>query len=235
MSIINISDLNLRMKDVSLLDSFSLSLSQGQRIGITGPSGCGKSTLIKSVINNKFPNSSAYKAFTKEENHRYFYIPQSNGLLPWFSLKANLQIFSNDPTLFLDVVNKFKLMDILDNFPHQLSGGEYQRAILAAAILNQTEVFLADEPLTELDINNKWTLLSYWSKNIKETGSTLLLVSHDIETLIYMCDSIIVLSDKPSVVLNELNISQEHPRLFGFLNSASFHESKQQLLDAIQD
>lgn len=233
--IIEIENLALNIEGHVLFSKFDLSLKLGERVGITGPSGCGKTTLIKSIIKNEFPEGSSKNKFTKNKNLIYSYAPQTNGLLPWFSLRKNLHVFKICKDLYEATIDSFKIQKSLDNFPHQLSGGEYQRAVLASSIIYQPDFFIADEPLTELDITSKWGLLSYWSDKIKSSNSTLLLVSHDIETLIYMCDRIIVLSDKPSTIKREFYVSEKHPRQLDFLVSEEFINSKKLLLDIIEN
>jgi ABC-type nitrate/sulfonate/bicarbonate transport system ATPase subunit len=234
-SVIEIDSLNLYIESNYLLSKFSINISKSERVGITGPSGCGKSTLIKSIIKNYLPPNSDSAKFIKNSNANYSFVPQSNGLLPWYSLKRNLELFSKDSDYAAMTISKFKLTESLKNFPHQLSGGEYQRALLARAIINKPDIYLVDEPLTELDITKKWELLSFWSEQIILGNSTLLLVSHDIDTLIYMCDRIVVLSDKPSEIIKEFSIIEKHPRHLDFLISDDFISSKKQLLESINN
>lgn len=172
-TILNIENLNLSIENNILLNDFNLSITKGQRIGITGPSGCGKSTLIKSIIYNGFPKGSNVKTFEKLDSLKSSYIPQNSGLLPWFSLQRNIDIFSNSANITNETIKSFNLKNSLSNFPHQLSGGEYQRATLLTAIVNNPNLFIADEPLTELDLRNKWHLLKYWSEYIKQNNSSL--------------------------------------------------------------
>ncbi|MDR2496193.1 MAG: ATP-binding cassette domain-containing protein [Tannerellaceae bacterium] len=233
-SIIEIENLNLKIKDSDLLSGFSFQMKERERVGITGPSGCGKSTLLKSIVKGFFPDGSHVDRFQKNRALRYAYVPQTNGLLPWYSLRRNLDIFKRSEALYIETLEQFKLTDCIETFPHQLSGGEYQRSILASAIINQPDVFFSDEPLTELDIVNKWKLLAFWSEKIESSNAALLLISHDIETLLYLCDRIVVLSDKPANVLQEFEIDTPHVRDADFLVSESFIESKKQLLGSIQ-
>jgi len=232
--LIDIEQLDLKINEIDLLQNFSIKILKGERIGITGPSGCGKSTLLKSIINGIFPKNSNANQFFKDKNVQYSYVPQTNGLLPWYSLKRNLDIFKKDESLYAETINKFKLHNCINNFPHQLSGGEYQRSILASAIILKPDVFLADEPLTELDIVNKWEFLSFWSEKIKQSRATLILISHDVDTLLYLCDRIIVLSDKPAHILNEFSVNVPHVRDIDFLVSDNFVTSKKQLLESIR-
>jgi ABC-type nitrate/sulfonate/bicarbonate transport system ATPase subunit len=232
--LIDIEHLNLKIKEIDLLPDFSIKILKGERIGITGPSGCGKSTLLKSIVKGILPKNSNANKFFKNKNAQYSYVPQTNGLLPWYSLKRNLAIFKKDESLYTETINKFKLNNCINNFPHQLSGGEYQRSILTSAIIHKPDVFLVDEPLTELDIVNKWKLLSFWSEQIKQSYATLILISHDIDTLLYLCNRIIVLSDKPSQILDEFSINIPHVRDINFLISKNYVASKKQLLESIQ-
>jgi NitT/TauT family transport system ATP-binding protein len=232
--VINIENLNLKIDNNVLFSDFSIQILKGERVGITGPSGCGKSTLLKSIIRQSFPNTSSISKFWKDEKLLYSYIPQKNGLLPWYSLEHNLNIFKKDILLYDETISKFKINQCLQNFPHQLSGGEYQRSVLAQSIINQPNVFLADEPLTELDITNKRKLLPYWSDKIKLSNATLVLISHDIDTLIYMCDKIVILSDKPAKFLNQFSINLTHARSDDFLISNDFIHFKKQILESIQ-
>ncbi len=231
--LIDIEALNLCIDGIPLTSGISLTLAEGERVGITGPSGCGKSTLLKAIVSG---NVSTGSTFGKFEVARVLlsYVPQSNGLLPWFSLKRNLALYSNESlTDTEETIQVFGLAKNLGSFPHQLSGGEYQRAVLAAAIINRPRLFLADEPLTELDISTKWDLLYYWSKKILSFDCSLLLVSHDLETLLYLCNKVIVLSDKPSEIKKIISVKTEHPRPLNFLLSKAFVEAKAELLTCI--
>lgn len=231
--LIEINQLNLYIEKIQLTSNISLAIRKGRRIGITGPSGCGKSSLLKAIISKEFSTETIFNKFEVAPENLLSYMPQSNGLLPWFSLKKNFEIFSKGSHNYEEIVRAFNLSSVLDSFSYHLSGGEYQRAILAAAIINKPDIFLADEPLTEIDISRKWKLLYFWSKKIKEFDASLLLVSHDLETLLYLCDKVLVLSDKPSQIKKEIIINAEHPRELNFLFSQKFLEAKSEMLNLI--
>lgn len=233
--IIHIKGLNLKIGNQKLTSKLNFSVKKEQRIGITGPSGCGKTTLLKSILLNNFDDTATFDNIEINSKLNVSYMPQSTGLLPWFSLKKNFDIYKTDKTLYKEVIKKFNLTNNLNSFPNQLSGGEYQRSILASAIINKPELFIADEPLTELDLSNKWEFLHYWSKKISEFKSSSVLVSHDIETLMFLCDTIIVLTDKPSTIKKEINIKTKHPRKIDFLISDEFIEVKKNLLNTIKN
>lgn len=230
-NIIDIKQLILRFDKIILLNNFNLEIKKNKRIGLTGPSGCGKTTLIKGIIEHSFPNGSNFNTFYRSEKIKIGYVPQNNGLLPWFTLKKNFEIFSQkNISLIPEITNIFKLNDCINSFPKNISGGEHQRALIACSILSNPDLYIADEPLTEVDMQKKWLILQYWSNIIKEQSASLIVVSHDIDTLIYLCDEIIILSDKPSSILKSINIQGEHPRDYQvILNSKIRNEIYEQL------
>ena len=233
-NLVEINELSLSIGNLALTKEISFSIRANERIGLTGPSGCGKTTLLQSIIAQNFPQYSSFSNFRIEEETTFSYLPQTDGLLPWYSLGENLKIYSKNNSVLEEVLQVTRLGNNLNSFPNHLSGGEYQRSILACSIVNEPNIFIADEPLTELDFSNKWRLLEYWSKKVKDFNSSLLLVSHDIDTLCYLCDRIIVFSDKPSTIKQEIKIKEEHPRKLNFLVSKEFLDAKGKLLEIIE-
>jgi len=234
-SVLTISALNIVIENKQLLANFCLQINRGERIAITGPSGCGKSTLLKAIISGKFPSGSSVKAFLKSSKENYAYAPQKEGLSPWFSLKKNISIFNLDNQFAENIIEKFGLKSILSNFPNQLSGGEYQRSTLATALVSKPNFLIADEPFTELDLPTKWKMLEFSSSYISKNQATLLLVSHDPDTLLYLSDRIIILSDKPSKIEAEIKLPTSHPRKVDYLTSEEFNDAKKILLEKIND
>ncbi len=228
-----IENLTLKLGSLILFNEFSIEVKKNKRIGISGPSGCGKSTFLKSIIHQKFPPNSTFDKFFLPQNFEELkigYIPQTNGLLPWYSLKRNLELFTSDKIHIDEIVDSTELSGSLNIFPNDLSGGEYQRALLACSLLLKPLFFIADEPLTEIDFMRKWKLLKLWSSKIKEFNSTLIIVSHDIDTLLYLCDEIYLISDKPSNILQKFHIeNQQHPRGQETLFNSEMIEIKKQI------
>jgi sulfonate transport system ATP-binding protein len=237
-NLITISNLFLALDRIELLREFSLTLPQKTRIGITGPSGCGKSTLLRSLIHKAPPSRSRFEEFrvNLHDEQRIGYVPQAGGLLPWYSLHRNLSIFvphfsdieESDEGL-REVLQAMGLLERSGYFPDQLSSGEAQRALLACGIVTKPTMFLADEPLTEVDLRRKWQILEYWSTRIAELGSALLLVSHDVDVLLYLCDEIIVLDGTPAYVTQRFNLTALHPRDEGALFADDANEVRRAL------
>lgn len=237
--LIDINNLSLRIKGVELLNNFDLCICGSYRIGITGPSGCGKTTLLRSIVRSSPPEGSIFNKFVISLNskERIGYAPQSGGLLPWYSLRRNLiNVVAGKTTKNVEDANvdeiteAFALSKQLDQYPSMLSGGEKQRSILAASIVLKPRVFVTDEPLTEVDLAGKWKLLQYWSSKIAEFESALVLVSHDVDVLLYLCDEIIVLTGKPSQISCRFFITAPHPRQREDMTIGKAHEVRKALM-----
>lgn len=212
----------------TLLSSFDITLPVNYRIGITGASGCGKTTLLKSILNRSFDYGSEHKEFQLTDKH-IGYIPQSSGLLPWFSLEKNFSLVFKKavkPSYYDSMLSAFDLQSCLKKYPTDLSGGEYQRSLLALSIALNPPLYLADEPLTEVDLKRKWIILDYWSSILNENKASLLLVSHDINTLSYLCDQVIILKGSPA----QCETSVEIPRN---INNSDLNIYKNKILDII--
>ena len=209
--LVEVQSLDLKIENVNLMTSVSFSVSKGERVGISGPSGCGKSTLIKSVINKYPPNGSSFEKFELLTS-RLAYMPQKNGLFPWFTIKKNIEFslkqsqinFSSLSSQVNNILIKFGIEKISRNYPHQVSGGEYQRAIIACSVSAFPDLLLSDEPFTGLDNKTKWSALESFSEILDEGKVGLLLISHDVDTLFYMCDRVIVLGGENYSVISDL-------------------------------
>jgi ABC-type nitrate/sulfonate/bicarbonate transport system ATPase subunit len=233
---IDIEGLTLRITDRVLIEGFNFQLPAGSRVGITGPSGCGKTTFLRNIVGRQItPPSSAVRVNFCGD--RVGYVPQQGRLLPWYSLRRNVEVFAQHVTNRKEwcdnVLEVVELEDVAGTRPERLSGGELQRARLACAIASQPALFCADEPLTEVGIQQKWRLLRKWSGEITQRSASLLLVSHDVETLFYLCDELIVLGGPKGQPATQLRTSvlpaQPHPRVPGQLNSQSIEAFRQSM------
>jgi ABC-type nitrate/sulfonate/bicarbonate transport system ATPase subunit len=122
-------------------------------------------------------------------------------------------------------------------FPAQLSGGELQRARLACAMAPKPGLCCADEPLTEVGLLQKWRVLNRWSTEMSERHTALLLVSHDVDILMYLCDEIILLggpSDEPARIISRFVMHDEpHPRNLTSLSTRPFEEKRRAIIEIL--
>lgn len=200
-------------------------IPNGEFTCIVGPSGCGKSTALR-LIGGLLPATSGRIAVTglspEEAWERIAYVFQSPRLAPWRKAIDNVTLaeelrFGRDSKSkraekaqsLLDLVG---LADAAEKYPYMLSGGERQRVALARALAVEPEIILMDEPFSALDPSTRRKLrveiIDIWRK----TGKTIVFVTHDIDEALVLADRILVLSQKPAVVVQDLRISDPRPR-----------------------
>ncbi len=241
MTLVDLDDLRLNISSRKLIHGFKLRLESGMRIGLTGPSGCGKTTLLRSIIRRKLTDGSTAGRF-KISHCRIGYVPQEGGILPWYSLRRNLNVFAamnqkDKERWCKDVLALVELTHVGTKFPGRISAGELQRARLACAIATQSTLCCADEPLTEVGLQQKWRVLERWSYEMSKRLTSLILVSHDVDTLIYLCDEIIALGGPPKqpvkTVARFVVSAGSHPRKPSDLNDPSLESIRRTIVDTL--
>jgi NitT/TauT family transport system ATP-binding protein len=188
-----------------VLDRVSFAISNGQLIGLVGPSGCGKTTLLNVLAGLDHANSGRADV---EGEGSIGYMMQDSLLLPWRTLAENallgLEVASGKTVINRKLVNKcltaFDLTEASNIYPENASGGMKQRVALARTLLTMPSVLLLDEPFSSLDFDVKLKVQRYLLDYQRSAGTTILLVTHDIEDAIALSDEVIVLSSRPARV-----------------------------------
>jgi putative ABC transport system ATP-binding protein len=185
---------------VEALKNVTLTIKKGEFIGILGPSGSGKTTLLNclSAIDNPTRGEIYFKGVPfqnlKEEERTSFRAKNMGFVFQFFNLVPVLTVLENVqlPLLILgeknktskdkayEVLKKVKLDNKVERFPYELSGGEQQRVAIARAIIHSPEVIWADEPTGNLDSENGEIIIELLEEIRKEKGTTLVVVTHDL-------------------------------------------------------
>jgi putative ABC transport system ATP-binding protein len=185
---------------VVALDRFNLKISKGEFLAITGKSGCGKSTLINIIGGLDFPDQGHImidgedisqmedRKLTLFRRDRIGIVFQFFNLLPVLNLEENINLphllrkGSNPPSERVDrLLREMGLYEKKHHKPHELSGGEMQRAAICRALINDPEIILADEPTGNLDSASGKQVLEVLRRLKHEQGRTVLLVTHSRE------------------------------------------------------
>lgn len=193
-----------------VLSDVSLSVRSEDAAAILGPSGCGKTTLLRILL-----GLETYDEGTVESAlQRSGYVPQETLLLPWKTVLANVEL----PLQIRGVragIRKRKVLQLLPRFglegyessyPRELSGGMRQRAALLRAVVAGARSLVLDEPFASLDMETRQDLQEWLLDLARELHPTLLLVTHDVEEAVVLCDRVIALSRRPGKVLGEVRI-----------------------------
>lgn len=225
-----------------VIDNINLSIAEGEIIAIVGPNGCGKSTLLK-IVANLSPASEGEISFTGklpiDIKFGFVFQNYSDSLLPWFTNLGNIALslpqHQSKATKFqiikeyiasLGLENSFQL----SKYPYECSSGQQQLVVLIRELLFNPDILLMDEPSAALDLERKLrqqlNLIDIWGK----TNPTVLLVSHDIEEAIFLADRVVLLSKRPSKIIDIYEVNLPKPRTIDMLTSEEMRRLKQTIL-----
>ena len=209
-----------------VLESVNLNLHKGEIIGLLGRSGSGKSTLLR-IVAGLIKASDGEVIYRGEPLHGpaegISMVFQSFALFPWLTVLQNVEAGLEAQGMAPDDIREQALRAIdvigLDGFanayPRELSGGMRQRVGFARALVMNPSILLMDEPFSALDVLTAETLrtdfLDLWTEN-KLPIQSVLLVTHNIEEAVFMCDRILVFSANPGRVVAEIKVPFKHPR-----------------------
>lgn len=195
------------------LDDVTIHIEKGEFVLICGPSGAGKSTFIKLLSHEVVPDSGTVIVNDMEVSHlkkrkipylrrRLGIVFQDFRLLPNKTVAENiafaLEVIEEKPKVIKErvaaVLDMVGLGHKADDLPQDLSGGEQQRVAIARAIVNKPLVLIADEPTGNLDPNTSKGIVEFF-KTINNSGTTIVMVTHDMEMVKYLNKRVIALED----------------------------------------
>ena len=179
---------NLVLKDINL------DIDEGNFVSIIGKSGSGKTTLLKIISGLKKPTKgrvilndkilSSDGIFVEPEDRKLGLVVQEKVLFPHLNVQDNVEfgIASDDKKneKCIEMLKKFHISDLIDKYPHEISGGEAQRVALARTLVTKPSVLLLDEPFNGLDQGLKDEIYPDIKRILKENKMTTIMVSHDL-------------------------------------------------------
>jgi ABC-type nitrate/sulfonate/bicarbonate transport system ATPase subunit len=208
--------------DVHALEGTSLSVAAGELVSLVGPSGCGKSTLLRLLAGLETPSGGELWAGNEritEPSADRGLIFQDPNLFPWLTVRKNLQaglvargVLRDKRHEVEELMRLVGLEAFANAYPHQLSGGMAQRAAVARALVNHPHVLLLDEPLGALDAFTRMRMQDEVLRLWRARGTTMLLVTHDIDEAIYMSDRIVLMTPRPGRIERVIQVPLERPR-----------------------
>ena len=208
-----------------VLDDVNLTLRENEVVGLLGRSGSGKSTLLRSIAGLIHPREGIVNLVPDADRVKpsVAMVFQTFALFPWLTVLQNVELgleaqkvpAEERRTRALAAIDLIGLDGFENAYPKELSGGMRQRVGLARALVVNPSLLLMDEPFSALDVLTAETLrtdlLDLWSEGRMPIKS-ILIVTHNIEEAVLMCDRILVFSSNPGRVVAEIKVDLPQPR-----------------------
>jgi NitT/TauT family transport system ATP-binding protein len=242
---VTIRGLSKRFDQVTIYEKFDLDIPRGEMISVFGPNGCGKSTLIN-MIAGLIPVDAGEILFDgmRLDQIKFGYVFQNyrEALFPWLRAFDNISY----PLKMMKVapaerrarteklVEHLGIKLDLNLYPYQMSGGQQQLVSIMRALIVEPEILFLDEPFSALDYEMTLFMREQLQRIFMETGTTTVLVSHDLEEAVYLADRVLLLSRHPARVADFTAVAAARPRTVATLSDAEFVRTKAHCLEVFQ-
>ena len=230
-------------RKVRALGGVDLEVRDREFFGVIGPTGCGKTTLLHIIAGLEKPTEGSVEFVgDKRTAAMVSMVFQDAALMPWRTVadnvplgpefrKQSVPVYKRVTQFFLEVV---RMVDFSGTHPMELSGGMKQKVAIARALANDPEVIVMDEPFANLDAQTRLLLreelLSIWEKHKK----TVILVTHNIEEAVMLCDRVAVMSAAPGVIKSVVTIDLARPRGFKSMSNPDFVRCLEKIWDLLR-
>ena len=220
---IEVKNLVKNFGELKVLDNISFNVKKGEFICVVGPTGCGKTTFLNILTRLIEPTSGdilidGVPADPKQHNISFAF--QEPSAYPWLTVEENIMFGMKLKKLPKDeiarrteeILSLLGLTDFRKQYPHQLSVSSEQRIVIGRSFALYPDLLLMDEPYGQMDIKMRYYLEDEVIRLWKKFESTVLFITHNIEEAVYLADRVIILSNKPATIKEELEIDLPRPR-----------------------
>lgn len=239
---IRVEHLTKKFDDLLVLDDISFEIKKGEFVCVVGPTGCGKTTFLNLLTRIHPPTSGelyidGVPADPKKHNISFAF--QEPSTMPWLTVKQNLAFGMKIKKVPADereqrierILKLLGLEEFKSAYPKQLSVSAEQRVIIGRAFSTCPDLLLMDEPYGQMDIKMRFYLEDEVLKLWKEFGSTVVFITHNIEEAVYLAERILVLTNKPASIKENIKIDLPHPR---DVTSPEFIKIRRHITDAVK-
>ncbi len=242
---VTIRGLSKRFGDAVIYDDFDLDIPRGKLTSVFGPNGCGKSTLINMVA-GLTPLDAGEILFDGKPlaQIKFGYVFQNyrEALFPWlrafdnieYPLKLMRMPSAERRSRVERLVAHLDVKIDLRRYPYELSGGQQQLVSIMRALVVEPEILFLDEPFSALDYEMTLFMREQLQRIFMETGTTTVLVSHDLEEAVYLADRILLLSRHPARISDFVHYDAARPRDDDTLSQMDFVRVKAHCLEVFQ-
>jgi len=220
---IKVRNLSKHFADLIVLHEMDFDIYEGEFLCIVGPTGCGKTTFCN-VVTGLLSSTEGQVRVENEKidfrKHNVSFVFQEQSCIPWRTIwddvKIGLEIrkipkneINERVAAILDITG---LTEFKDFFPSQISTGMKQRVAIARAFVTEPDLLLMDEPFGQLDTSTRFFIENQLIKVWQKTKTTVIFVTHNLEEAVYLSERILVCTQKPTTIKEEILVDMKHPR-----------------------
>lgn len=220
---VSVKNMTKRFGDLLVLDNVTFNVKKGEFLCIVGPTGCGKTTFLN-CLTHIYDTTEGEILINNEpvdlQKHNLAYVLQEYSAFPWLKVEENIRFgleikgyskkeIQEKTDAAIKLVN---LEEFRDYYPKQLSASMLQRVVIARTFATDPELLLMDEPYGQLDIELRYQLEDELLRIWREKGTTIIFITHNIEEAVYIGERILVLTNKPTTIKEEIVCELPHPR-----------------------
>ncbi len=239
---IQVVNLTKKFGDLLVLDNISFNIKKGEFVCVVGPTGCGKTTFLN-LLTRLIPPTKGELLIDGEpanpQRHNISFAFQEPSAMPWLNVRQNLEFGMKVRKIsklerekrIQRIMALLGLKEFEKNYPHELSVSAEQRVIIGRAFSTYPDLLLMDEPYGQMDIKMRFYLEDQVLKLWKEFGSTVLFITHNVEEAVYLSERILVLTNKPATIKEDVVNDLPRPR---DVTSPEFIEIRRHITDAIK-
>jgi sulfonate transport system ATP-binding protein len=220
---VEVKNLTKYFDDLHVLDNISFNIKKGEFLCVVGPTGCGKTTFLNLLTRIYSPTKG--DLFIDGEpadakKHNLAFVFQEPSSMPWLTVEKNLRFgleIKKLPKSEIDervekIISLLGLESFRHRYPHQLSVSTAQRIIIGRAFAMNPDLLLMDEPYGQMDIKLRFYLEDEVIRLWKELGATVVFITHNIEEAVYLAERILILTNKPATIREEVIVDLPRPR-----------------------
>ena len=227
--------------EIHALQDINLNVREGELISLIGPSGCGKTTLLRLIAGLDSPQEGQLLLNGEavcEPGPERGYVFQQGSLFEWLTVEQNIaaglkarHVYRKEKHRVQEYIDMIGLKGFEKAWPHQISGGMAQRVAIARALINEPALLLLDEPMGALDSFTRADMQDKILELQRSQGTTVILVTHDVDEAIYLSDRIVIMTPRPGKISEIMDVNMSHPRDRG---ASAFLRMRRELLERFE-
>lgn len=220
---VEVKDLCKNFGSLEVLKNCNFNIKRGEFVCVVGPTGCGKTTFLNTLTCLIPPTSGEILIDGEPANpkkHNLSFVFQEPSAMPWLTVEDNISFGMSIKGWPKEKIHaqREKIIELMGlskcrkQYPHELSVSTEQKVVIGRAFAMEPDLLLMDEPYGQMDIKTRFYLEDEVIRLWKELGSTVLFITHNVEEACYLADRILILTNKPASVKEDLHLDMPHPR-----------------------